>query len=103
MRIFKDRFYGSPDISYPKVDIIGRTVFIGLDSTAEELHWYDRFFSEGELGKEQLKRLRKIMKDEKVKSRKKVIYLHHHPFDFKAGMQLKDNEDLRKDNDGNFI
>jgi 3',5'-cyclic AMP phosphodiesterase CpdA len=96
MGIFKERFYGSSDISYPKVDIIGRTAFIGLDSTAEELHWYDRFFSEGELGKEQLKRLRKIMKDEKVKSRKKVIYLHHHPFDFMAGMQLKDSEELRK-------
>ena len=96
VRIFKERFYGSPDISYPKVDIIGRTAFIGLDSTAEELHWYDRFSSEGELGKKQLKRLRNIMKDEKVKSRKKVIYLHHHPKDFKLGMQLKDRKDLRK-------
>jgi len=94
--IFKERFYGSRDISYPKVDIIGRTAFIGLDSTAEELHWHDRFFSEGELGTDQLKRLRKILKDPKVVSRKKVVCLHHHPFDFKRGMQLKDNEELRR-------
>jgi predicted phosphohydrolase len=96
VRIFKEKFYGSADITYPKVDIIGRTAFIGLDSTAEELHWYDRFFSEGELGTEQLTRLKKILKDEKVKSRKKVIYMHHHPFDYKAAMQLKDNEELMK-------
>ena len=96
VRIFKERFFGSSDITYPKVDIIGRQAFIGLDSTAEELHWYDRFFSEGELGEEQLKRLKKILKDEKVKSRKKVIYMHHHPFDYKAAMQLKDNEELMK-------
>jgi predicted MPP superfamily phosphohydrolase len=100
VRIFKERFYGSPDISYPKLDIIGRTAFIGLDSTAEELHWYDRFFSEGELGREQLNRLKKILEEEKVKKRKKVVYLHHHPFDFKALMQLKDNEELREVIDG---
>jgi len=94
--LFKEKYFKSRDISYPKLDIIGKTAFIGLDSTAEELHWNDRFFSEGELGKEQLKRLRKILKDQKVASRKKVVYLHHHPFDFKPGMQLKDKKGLRK-------
>src|SRR4030042_6638094 len=94
--IFKERYYGSQDISYPKLDIIGRTAFIGLDSTAEELHWHDRFFAEGELGTKQMKRLRIILKDKKVVDLKKVVYLHHHPFDFKKGLQLKDNEELRK-------
>jgi len=94
--VFKERYFKSVKISYPKLDIIGKIAFIGLDSTAEELDWYDRFFSEGELGKEQLKRLKKILKKPEVAIRKKVVYLHHHPFDFKLGMQLKDNEDLRK-------
>jgi predicted MPP superfamily phosphohydrolase len=88
--IFKERYYGSQDINYPKLDIIGKIAFIGLDSTAEELHWHDRFFAEGELGEEQLKRLRSILKDKKIADMKKVVYLHHHPFDYKAGMQLKD-------------
>lgn len=96
VQIFKERFYGKQDISYPKVDIIGKTAFIGLDSTAEELHWYDRFFSEGELGKDQLERLRSILEEEKIKKRKKVIYLHHHPFDYKALMQLKDGKELKE-------
>ena len=29
-------------------------------------------------------------------SRKKVVFLHHHPFDFKFGMQLKDRKELQK-------
>jgi predicted MPP superfamily phosphohydrolase len=94
--LFKERYFRSREISYPKLDIVDKIAFIGLDSTAEELHWYDRFFSEGELGKGQLERLKKILKKPEVASRKKVIYLHHHPFDFKLGMQLKDNKDLRK-------
>jgi len=28
---------------YPKIDIIGKIAFIGLDSTDEELNWHDRF------------------------------------------------------------
>jgi predicted MPP superfamily phosphohydrolase len=93
--LFKKKYYGSRKISYPKLDIIDEIAFIGLDSTAEELHWLDRFFSEGELGEAQLKRLKKVLKKPEVASRKKVVYLHHHPFDFKVGMQLKDSNDLK--------
>ncbi|MCX6335343.1 MAG: metallophosphoesterase, partial [Bacteroidia bacterium] len=89
--LFKEKYYKKQEISYPKLDIIGKIAFIGLDSTAEELHWNDRFFSEGELGMEQLLRLKKMLKEPEVAGRKKVVYLHHHPFDFKLGMQLKDN------------
>jgi len=94
--LFKERYFKSREISYPKLDIINKIAFIGLDSTAEELHWYDRFFSEGELGKGQLQRLKKMLNEPKVASRKKVVYLHHHPFDFKLGMQLKNSNDLKK-------
>jgi len=94
--MFKEKYYRSVEVTYPKLDLIGKIAFIGLDSTAEELHWNDRFFSEGELGEEQLARLKKILMKPEVASRKKVVYLHHHPFDFKFGMQLKDRKDLQK-------
>ncbi|HUW93708.1 MAG TPA: metallophosphoesterase [Bacteroidales bacterium] len=94
--LFSKRYYGYEEVSYPRLDIIDEMAFIGLDSTAEELHWRDRILSEGELGKSQLKRLDKILKDPKVVSRKKIVYLHHHPFDFRLGMQLKDSKALRK-------
>ncbi|MFN8241940.1 MAG: metallophosphoesterase [Bacteroidales bacterium] len=94
--VFKKKFYGTEGISFPKLDIIGGTAFIGLDTNAEELHWYDRFFSEGELGKSQLERLKVMLDDERVRKRKKVIYMHHHPFDYKFVMQLKDNDELKK-------
>jgi predicted MPP superfamily phosphohydrolase len=93
--LFKEKYYKTRKISYPKLDIIDKIAFIGLDSTAEELHWLDRFLSEGELGKGQLSRLKKILKKPELANRKKVVYLHHHPFDFKIGMYLKDSEELK--------
>jgi 3',5'-cyclic AMP phosphodiesterase CpdA len=94
--IFKEKFFGDPGIKYPKLDIVEDIAFIGLDSTAEELHWYDSIFSEGELGKGQLKRLKKLLNQPEIAVLKKVVYLHHHPFDFKFGMQLKDRVGLKK-------
>jgi predicted MPP superfamily phosphohydrolase len=94
--LFKETYFKTKEISYPKLDIIEEIAFMGLDSTAEELHWFDRFLCQGELGKEQLMRLEKMLNDPEVASRKKVVYLHHHPFDFKLGMQLRDNNYLKK-------
>jgi 3',5'-cyclic AMP phosphodiesterase CpdA len=96
VKIFKEKFYGKPDITYPRLDIVEETAFIGLDSTAEELHWYDALFCEGELGKGQLRRLKNMLAQPELNALKKVVYLHHHPFDFKFGMQLKDREMLKK-------
>jgi 3',5'-cyclic AMP phosphodiesterase CpdA len=93
---FKEKFYGTTDITYPKLDIIDDVAFIGLDSTAEELHWLDRILSEGELGRKQRSRLKKMLNLHEVESRIKVVYLHHHPFDYKIGMQLKDRDKLKK-------
>jgi len=85
VRVFKEWFYKNPEVTYPKVDIIDEMAFIGLDSTASELHWHDRFLAQGELGKEQIDRLKKILNDPFFASLKKIVYLHHHPFDFKLG------------------
>lgn len=95
VRLFKEKFFRDRNISYPKVDLIDEFAFMGLDSTARELNWHDRFFSEGELGKAQLSRLERLLMKPEISSRRKIIYLHHHPFDFKLGMQLKDSEDLK--------
>ena len=94
--LFKKQYYKSRKITYPKLDIIDGIAFIGLDSTAGELHMLDRYLSEGELGRVQLKRLKKILNKPEVVNRKSVVYLHHHPFDFKPGMQLKDSDDLKE-------
>lgn len=81
--------------TFPQLDIIKDTVFIGLDSNAEELHWYDRFFADGELGEAQLARLKKILKDPRIKDKTKVVYLHHHPFHYIPLHLLKDSKKLR--------
>jgi len=94
--VFRERFYGNRDILFPKLDIIDDVAFIGLDSTAEELSWHDRILSEGELGSAQVGRLKKLLDESSVDGLKKVVYMHHHPFDFKLGRHLRDSEELRK-------
>jgi predicted MPP superfamily phosphohydrolase len=94
--VFKEKFYNDVKVSYPRLDIIDELAFIGLDTMAEELHWIDRVFSEGELGNAQIERLKILLTNPEVNNRKKIIYMHHHPFDFKPGMQLKDRKELKK-------
>ena len=95
-KIFKQVFY-QDELSYPRKDIIDNIAFIGLDSMASELHFYDKLFSEGELGRSQLKRLNDILNADDVRRcKKRVIYLHHHPFDWRPLHQLKDSSRLKK-------
>ena len=95
-KLFKQVFY-QDDLSYPRKDIIDDIAFIGLDSTAEELHFWDRLYSEGELGYDQLKRLNAILNSDEVENcRKRVVYLHHHPFDWRPLHQLKDSHRLKE-------
>jgi len=101
---FKKHFFGKTTIQYPKLDIIEPIAFIGLDSMAEELNWYDRMFSEGELGKKQLKRLADLLKSDQVKKKKyTVVYLHHHPFHPILFHHLKDSGDLEKTLKGHSV
>jgi len=80
---------------FPCLDIIKDIVFIGLDSSAEELHWYDRFFADGELGNTQLANLKKILNAPEIKNKTKVVYLHHHPFEVFPFHQLKDSKKFK--------
>ncbi|MDD5695255.1 MAG: metallophosphoesterase, partial [Bacteroidales bacterium] len=78
VKCFKKNYYKNKNISYPKVDVVSSVAFFGLDSTAEELSLADFLFAEGELGKEQLARLDKMLASPIYKDLRKVVYLHHH-------------------------
>lgn len=94
---FKQIYYGR-SVQYPKLDIIDSVAFIGLDSIAEELHWYDKMFADGALGDDQIGRLSNLLSTPEVQNcSKRVVYLHHHPFDPKGGIFhcLKDSEKLK--------
>lgn len=104
---FKKIFFNDKDRQYPKLDIVydrsfpdklaEAISFIGLDSMAEELGLLDHLWAEGELGEAQLLRLEQILNKADVRAcGKRVIYLHHHPFDPLAFHQLKDSEKLRE-------
>lgn len=97
---FKKTFFDSTHVTYPKLDIVGdedgMIAFIGLDSMAEELHWYDRIFAEGELGNAQLNRLEEMLSSQEVVDCAwRVVYLHHHPFDALPFHRLKDTDKLK--------
>lgn len=93
---FKETFFNDSTITYPKLDVIGNIAFIGLDSMAEELNWYDRLSAEGELGQEQLSRLSTMLSHNShvINADHIVVYLHHHPFHPKPLLHLKDSDKL---------
>ena len=96
VKVFHEMFYRDGR-EFPRKDIIEDIAFIGLDSMAEELHWYDEIWAEGELGDQQLGCLDKILEQEDTLAcKKRVVYLHHHPFDFRPLHQLKDSSKLKK-------
>ena len=93
--VFWKTFIKKPKVKYPNLDIIEKVAFIGLDSMAEELHWYDALWANGELGDQQLKRLDRILSSKRVLDcAYRVVYLHHHPFDPELLHELKDSEEL---------
>lgn len=55
-------------------------IFIGLDSNAAELNFWQHWFAEGHIGRSQLTRLNQLLDSEIVKNKKIIVYLHHHPF-----------------------
>lgn len=96
VKTFQELFFEEAT-GYPRLNIIDAIAFIGLDSMAAELHWYDRLWAEGELGKAQLQRLASLLEHEDVRRcKKRVIYLHHHPFDARPLHQLKDTKKFHK-------
>lgn len=93
--LYKQTFFGAADVTYPKLDVLDGAAFLGLDSMAEELNWYDRLFAQGELGDAQLVRLDALLRGPAVAAcRYRVVYLHHHPFDPWPLHELKDSAAL---------
>lgn len=94
---FKRHFFGREDVAYPKLDVLDGVAFLGLDSMAEELNWYDRLFAEGELGAAQLGRLDALLRSAAVAAcARRVVYLHHHPFHPTPFHHLKDSSALKE-------
>ncbi|MCK5707706.1 MAG: metallophosphoesterase [Candidatus Aureabacteria bacterium] len=93
--LFKEKILENSNVQYPKLDIIDNIAFIGIDSMAEEIHWYNRLFAEGQIGTNQLDRLSKVLTLKEVKNSKYiVVYMHHHPFDPLPFHELKDSKEL---------
>jgi len=95
-RRFIETLYGK-NVTFPRVDMINDTAFIGLNSMEEETGWKDGGLSaEGELGKKQIDRLKNILERKTVQAKKyRVLYLHHHPLEYKYFLYLKDADEFK--------
>jgi 3',5'-cyclic AMP phosphodiesterase CpdA len=80
--IFADYIFQGRAHEFPVSIEVGNHVFIGLDSSAEELGFFERWFAEGHLGERQLARLNELLDSPVVAGKQVIIYLHHHPFTF---------------------
>lgn len=74
-------FQGRPS-NFPVVSEVGNHVFIGLDSNAAELNFWEGWFAEGHLGEDQLSLLNQLLDISALASKQVVVYMHHHPFSF---------------------
>lgn len=82
-RAFGDYLFQGKPARFPVLSEVGANhVFIGLDSNAEELNFWQRWFAEGHIGKAQLSSLDRLLDDPVVAGKQVVVYLHHHPFSF---------------------
>ncbi len=82
-RAFGDYIFRGQPSTFPVLHEVGADhVFIGLDSNAEELTFWERWFAEGHLGKPQLAALNNLLDSSALAGKKTIVYLHHHPFSF---------------------
>lgn len=99
---FKQIYYGDTSVTYPKKDVIGNLVIVGLDSTAPEIWAVDNAFSSrGKIGDSQSNDLDALLTDldtEKAGNpgQKTIVYLHHHPFTDDSSLYLEDRVSFQK-------
>lgn len=80
---FGDYIFQGKPASFPVLSEVGADhVFIGLDSNAEELGFWESWFAEGHIGNKQLSALSWMLDSPAVAGKKVFIYMHHHPFSF---------------------
>jgi 3',5'-cyclic AMP phosphodiesterase CpdA len=94
--IFEETFYGDVR-GFPRLSRKGDIAFVILNSLAEELHWFDRWCAQGQIGKAQLDRMVTMLLSPASRAcSKRVLCLHHHPFDWLPLHRLKDGRRLEK-------
>jgi 3',5'-cyclic AMP phosphodiesterase CpdA len=90
--------YISGDVDYPYQVTVDDCAFIMLDSMMQEMNDYELWGAQGELGKQQLSELDRILNDieENHLSMKVVVALHHHPFYYNYFLKLRDDDLFKK-------
>ncbi len=101
---FNKFFYGVSDIDYPILGhpkspgLINDIAFIGINSMEAEVEERDYILgAQGRIGNEQLAELDELLKTDTVMNcRKRVVYLHHHPFKQRLHLKLHDVPEFKR-------
>lgn len=90
--------YISGEVDYPHKVEIGNHAFILLDSMLQEMKDYDIWGAQGELGKQQLSELDRILNniEDNQPGMKVIVALHHHPFYYNYFLKLRDDDLFKK-------
>ena len=96
--ILRFKKYISGDIDYPYQVNVDDYAFIMLDSMLQEMKDYELWGAQGELGKQQLSELDRILNniEENNPTMKVVLALHHHPFYYQYFLKLRDDDLFKK-------
>ncbi len=94
--IFREVMWNDRKFDFPKIDIVDNIAFIGID-TMEGIDTENILpFAKGIIGDQQLKKLDILLSfDDVVKTKYKVLYMHHSPFLRNQFLQLKDSKRLK--------
>ena len=83
-------------VEYPHLEIVESTAFVLLDSMQGEIRSIEFIGAEGQIGREQRRKLDRLLDtleaDDEVD--RIVILLHHHPFDYKKFHIMRDAKKL---------
>jgi len=103
IQVFKDNFWGftkDPALTddYPKLNIINKVAFLGLDTMSDEKGLIKGWGACGKLGQLQRGRLVDLLlNNEAVQNCKhRVVYLHHNPFDQYYWHILEDAKEFKE-------
>jgi 3',5'-cyclic AMP phosphodiesterase CpdA len=79
-------------VEYPHLEVVDSTAFVLLDSMQGEVRSIEFIGAEGQLGKEQRRKLDQLLDTlaDDPDTDQVVILMHHHPFDLKKFHEMRD-------------
>ncbi|MBN1299897.1 MAG: metallophosphoesterase [Melioribacteraceae bacterium] len=94
--LFRDAYMPGADSCFPYAKTIKDKILIGLNSIDRYSRLKNPFASNGKVYKDQMENFNKIMNQESIKIKEKIVLIHHHFYKNKAKSTASANETWNK-------